>query len=326
MTASTPPAAAAAATVSTSAGAKALDIDSCRQDIERAAVAKALQGSSLTFRQCLLQSGFSEDQASNRTMQMRVRRQVQKFKRQHEQPKKHQQQHQQVVQAQAAQQPSQGVTTTAAVPLEIAFSYEASDDISVLTLDSSFRLAPTTVTPRPMDVLDVLPTSLYIGERLLQQLPTTTNTGTSTATTHRTILPIPRMMDTPCHNHNSTTLCPPPPQRSAERFFDPLPNITLTPSLVDIILPQFQVQSANFIPLAQHHQQQQQSQPPNTIDNNKRRLPTLLEEIAVMPCPPAKRTRVQQQQQQQAVQQVVGGNHHHHLFFAPACAPCPQTQ
>lgn len=58
-----------------------VDFDSCRNDVMRAAVAKVLSGKSTTIKQCLLHVGFTTQQASNRTMQMRVRRQVQKMVR-----------------------------------------------------------------------------------------------------------------------------------------------------------------------------------------------------------------------------------------------------
>ncbi len=56
----------------------ALDLNSCRQEIERAAAAKVAE-TALTIRQCLLQAGLSTTQASNRTMQARVRREVQRL-------------------------------------------------------------------------------------------------------------------------------------------------------------------------------------------------------------------------------------------------------
>jgi hypothetical protein len=57
----------------------AMDLDSCRQAIERAAANKvSSKGKALTIRRCLLDSGLSERQASNRTMQARVRREVQR--------------------------------------------------------------------------------------------------------------------------------------------------------------------------------------------------------------------------------------------------------
>lgn len=56
----------------------AMDLNSCRQEIERAAAAK-ISEAALTIRQCLLQAGVSTSQASNRTMQARVRREVQRL-------------------------------------------------------------------------------------------------------------------------------------------------------------------------------------------------------------------------------------------------------
>ena len=54
-----------------------LDLNSCRRDIERAAQMKMTPPtSSLTIRECLLSVGLSPCQASNRTMQARVRREV----------------------------------------------------------------------------------------------------------------------------------------------------------------------------------------------------------------------------------------------------------
>jgi hypothetical protein len=67
---------------------KALHIDSCRYDVHRAATAKVLAGKSSSIKYCLLDAGFSEEQANNRTMQMRVRRQVQKLTKEKETPKK----------------------------------------------------------------------------------------------------------------------------------------------------------------------------------------------------------------------------------------------
>lgn len=55
-----------------------MDLNSCRQEIERAAAAK-ISEAALTIRQCLLQAGVSTSQASNRTMQARVRREVQRL-------------------------------------------------------------------------------------------------------------------------------------------------------------------------------------------------------------------------------------------------------
>jgi hypothetical protein len=107
---------------------KALDIDSCRQDIEVAAVKKLFSGRKISIRLCLLDAGFCEDQASNKTMQARVRRAVQKLSRQAES------QHEE------------------SVPLTITFAPQEEDDISVITGASGFSL-PTTVTPRSLDVL-----------------------------------------------------------------------------------------------------------------------------------------------------------------------------
>lgn len=56
----------------------ALDLNSCRQEIERAAATK-ISETALTIRQCLLQAGLSTTQATNRTMQARVRREVQRL-------------------------------------------------------------------------------------------------------------------------------------------------------------------------------------------------------------------------------------------------------
>jgi hypothetical protein len=55
-----------------------MDLNSCRQEIERAAAAK-ISEAALTIRQCLLQAGVTTSQASNRTMQARVRREVQRL-------------------------------------------------------------------------------------------------------------------------------------------------------------------------------------------------------------------------------------------------------
>jgi hypothetical protein len=64
------------ALVSVSAAAP-LDLNSCRREIERAAAIKLSPNTaSLTIRECLLSAGLSPCQASNRTMQARVRREV----------------------------------------------------------------------------------------------------------------------------------------------------------------------------------------------------------------------------------------------------------
>lgn len=107
---------------------KPLDIDSCRQDIEVAAVKKLFSGRKISIRQCLLDAGFCEDQASNKTMQARARRAVQKLSRQAE---------------------SQNEES---VPLTITFAPQAYDDMSVITSASGCSV-PTTVTPRSLDVL-----------------------------------------------------------------------------------------------------------------------------------------------------------------------------
>jgi hypothetical protein len=69
---------------------KALDFDSCRNDIQRAALAKLVAGNTSSIKKCLLEAGFCDAQANNRTMQMRVRRHVQKLQDQqnppHQQP------------------------------------------------------------------------------------------------------------------------------------------------------------------------------------------------------------------------------------------------
>ena len=69
------------------ANSKALHIDTCRYDVQRAAVAKVVAGRKSSIKQCLLDAGFAEEQANNRTMQMRVRRQVQKLTQEKETPK-----------------------------------------------------------------------------------------------------------------------------------------------------------------------------------------------------------------------------------------------
>jgi hypothetical protein len=121
-----------AATISTSV--KALDIDSCRHDVQRAAIAKVVAGKNLPIRQCLLDAGFCEDQANNRTMQMRVRRQVQKLLR-----------------PTTAEQSKQNE----ALPMEISCDEE--DTISVLTIASC--LVVKAVTPI---AADALPSSICI--------------------------------------------------------------------------------------------------------------------------------------------------------------------
>eukprot|EP00934_Nitzschia_sp_Nitz4_P004036 Nitzschia sp. Nitz4//scaffold93_size78505//32491//33261//NITZ4_005419-RA/size78505-processed-gene-0.101-mRNA-1//-1//CDS//3329560285//4026//frame0 len=68
-----------ARTSSLPTAAKALDLWACRLDIERAAAKKVQYGSSISVRQCLLEAGFDDSQASNRTMQARVRREVQRL-------------------------------------------------------------------------------------------------------------------------------------------------------------------------------------------------------------------------------------------------------
>lgn len=76
---SSPPCSAAALHLSVSGG-RAMNLNSCRQEIELAAATKVSpRGSSLSIRQCLLEAGFSTSQASNKTMQARVRREVQRL-------------------------------------------------------------------------------------------------------------------------------------------------------------------------------------------------------------------------------------------------------
>lgn len=58
---------------------KAMELSSCRQDIERAAATKVQKGAAISIRQCLLEVGFDAAQANNRTMQARVRREVQRL-------------------------------------------------------------------------------------------------------------------------------------------------------------------------------------------------------------------------------------------------------
>jgi hypothetical protein len=113
---------------------KALDIDSCRHDVQQAAIAKVMAGKNLPIRQCLLDAGFCEDQANNRTMQMRVRRQVQKLLR-----------------PTTAEQFKQNE----AFPMEI--SWDEEDTISVLTIASC--LVVKSVTPT---AADALPSSICI--------------------------------------------------------------------------------------------------------------------------------------------------------------------
>ena len=63
---------------------RALDFESCRLEVHQAAMAKFGAGNSRSVKQCLLEVGFNDTQANNRTMQSRVRRQVNKLKQQHE--------------------------------------------------------------------------------------------------------------------------------------------------------------------------------------------------------------------------------------------------
>jgi len=70
-------------------GSRAMDLNSCRQEIERAAATKvSSKGSSLSIRQCLLEAGFSSSQATNRTMQARVRREVQRLNQGRDRPQR----------------------------------------------------------------------------------------------------------------------------------------------------------------------------------------------------------------------------------------------
>jgi hypothetical protein len=130
------------------ANSKALHIDSCRYDVQRAAVAKVLAGKNLSIKQCLLNAGFAEEQANNRTMQMRVRRGVQKLTREQATPKE---------------------KTTAAVSRLMPTSIETcpieDDEISVLTEPNGMYgpgpapgpAPPTTKTPALLPPAVVIP-------------------------------------------------------------------------------------------------------------------------------------------------------------------------
>jgi hypothetical protein len=117
---------------------KALDIETCRKGVQKAATAKAASGRSISIRQCLLDAGFCEGQASNRTMQMRVWRQVQK---------------QQRVTLTRRRRTEQDV------PSEVCFSPSEDDLVSVLTGGSGGfrRHIPRSATPA-----EALPTAIHI--------------------------------------------------------------------------------------------------------------------------------------------------------------------
>ena len=63
---------------------RALDFESCRDEVHQAAMAKLVAGNSRSVKQCLLGVGFTESQANNRTMQSRVRRHVSKLRQRQE--------------------------------------------------------------------------------------------------------------------------------------------------------------------------------------------------------------------------------------------------
>ena len=63
---------------------RALDFESCRDEVHQAAMAKLVAGNSRSVKQCLLEVGFTDSQANNRTMQSRVRRHVTKLRRRQE--------------------------------------------------------------------------------------------------------------------------------------------------------------------------------------------------------------------------------------------------
>jgi hypothetical protein len=109
---------------------KALNIDSCRQGVERAAVAKLVAGKFISIKQCLLEEGFSEDQASNNTMQARVRRHVQKILR-NANP------------SQQQQKPSKRMQRP---PSCVTVLQSDHDDVSVLTNASGFHTTVTATT------------------------------------------------------------------------------------------------------------------------------------------------------------------------------------
>ena len=159
---------------------KPLDIESCRQDIEKAAVAKLLAKQRITIRECLLDAGFCEKQASNKTMQARVRRQIRKLSRRHADDDEE-----------------------AAVPMEISFTpfqNENDDDISVITMDGSVCAPPLCGTPRP---LTMLPTSLTLPPPTLCDLLVPTMIAPEIIS--RTATPAPPTMVFP------TPILPPPP-------------------------------------------------------------------------------------------------------------------
>jgi hypothetical protein len=115
------------------ANSKALHIDTCRYDVQRAAVAKVVAGKKSSIKQCLLDAGFAEEQANNRTMQMRVRRQVQKLTQEKETPK------------------GKTTSTTASrlIPTSIETCHIDDDEISTMTEPHGMYgpTAPTTKSP-----------------------------------------------------------------------------------------------------------------------------------------------------------------------------------
>lgn len=132
---------------------KALNLESCRNRIDIAAAAKLQQdlekgkkennkkrkrpattSNVLSIRECLLDVGFTENQASNRTMQTRVRRRVQELK--HPEPKKQQKKPQRKQRKGATQKKEFPPSVSAKVPSIVRFpsKYDNDDDdVSVLT-------------------------------------------------------------------------------------------------------------------------------------------------------------------------------------------------
>mmetsp|Transcript_76001 Transcript_76001/g.114447 ORF Transcript_76001/g.114447 Transcript_76001/m.114447 type:complete len:259 (+) Transcript_76001:237-1013(+) len=123
---------------------KALDIETCRNGVQKAATAKAASGRGISIRQCLLDAGFCEGQASNRTMQMRVYRQVQKLQKGATAPVRR-------------RQPKE-----ATVPSEVCFNPFDDDLVSVLTDGSGgFRRQQVPRSATPAETAG-LPTSIYV--------------------------------------------------------------------------------------------------------------------------------------------------------------------
>ena len=169
---------------------KPLDIESCRQNIEQAAVAKLFSGTKISIRQCLLDAGVSEEQANNKTMQARVRRHVQKLSR-------------------------NATSGGDYFPLEITFfaRKEDDDDISVITVPDEDHHAPNPLTTSILRPLDPMLPTKFIGDSpLMHPLTGTLLPNLPALSTAVTGLPI----------LFSTTIIPPVHQLDPLDFMFPL--------------------------------------------------------------------------------------------------------